>query len=75
MDLEQFGIFEDMDLSGISVTVDDCLDQDQACILSVVKMFGKKLSALDIRMQQNQMATHFTFIVQLRKGIITSISS
>ena len=33
-----------MDLSGISVTVDDCLDQDKACILSVAKMFGKGLS-------------------------------
>ena len=33
------------DLSGISVAVDDCLDQDQACILSVAKMFGKGLSA------------------------------
>ena len=43
-----------MDLSGISVTVDDCLDQDQACILSVTKMFGKRLSGSDIRMQQNQ---------------------
>ena len=31
-----------MDLPGISVTVDDCLDQDQACILSVAQMFGKK---------------------------------
>ena len=31
-----------MDLSGISVTVDDCLDQDQACILPGAKMFGKK---------------------------------
>ena len=27
-----------MDLSGISVNVDDCLDQDQASILSVAKM-------------------------------------
>ena len=34
-----------MDLSGISVTVDDCLDQDQVCILSVANMFGKRLSA------------------------------
>ena len=34
-----------MDLSGISVSVDDCLDQDKACILSVAKMFGKGLSA------------------------------
>ena len=25
-----------MNLSGISVTVDECLDQDKACILSVV---------------------------------------
>ena len=31
-----------MDLSGISITVDDCLDQDQACILSVAKIFWKK---------------------------------
>ena len=30
-----------MDLSGISVTEDDCLDQDQACILSVAKDLGK----------------------------------
>ena len=43
-----------MDLSGISVTVDDCLDQNKACILSAAKMFGKGLSALDIRMQHNQ---------------------
>ena len=34
-----------MDLSGISVTVDECLDQDQAYILSVAKLFGKRLSA------------------------------
>ena len=34
----------DTDLSGISVAVDDCLDQDQACILSVAKTFGKRLS-------------------------------
>ena len=34
-----------MDLSGTSVTVDDCLDQDQACILPVAKLFGKRLSA------------------------------
>ena len=61
MDLEQLTPLSicrsdgsDMDLSGISVTVDDCLDQDLACILSVAKMFGKRLSAQDIRMQQNQ---------------------
>ena len=42
-----------MDLSGISVTVDDCLDQDQACILFVVKMFGKRMPALDILMQHH----------------------
>ena len=55
MDLEQLTPFSeetgisvdltvDMDLSSISVTVDDCLDQDQACILSVAKMFRKRLS-------------------------------
>ena len=56
-----------MDLSGISVTVDDCLDQDQACILSVAKMFEKRLSAKDISMQYNQIFVrlgHFTLIVQ-----------
>ena len=43
-----------MDFSGISVTVDDFLDLDQVCILPVAKMFGKRLSAYDIRMQHNQ---------------------
>ena len=45
-----------MDLSGISVNVHDCLDQYKACILSVAKIFGKGMPALDIRMQQNQIS-------------------
>ena len=52
MDLEQLnplseetGNGSDMDLSGISVTVHDRLDQYKACILSVAKMFGKGLPA------------------------------
>ena len=58
-----------MDLSGISVTVDDCLDQDQACILSVAKVFGKKAVSMrhshatksDFRATRS---IHFTLIVQ-----------
>ena len=56
-----------MDLLGISVTVDDCLDQDQACILPVVKMFGKRLSAYSYALKSDSHTTksiHFTLIVQ-----------
>ena len=58
-----------MDLSGISVTVDDCLDQDQACILSVAKMVWKKDVSIGYShaTKSDFHATgsiHFTLIVQ-----------
>ena len=34
-------VHSDMDSAGISETVDDCLDQDQAFILSGAKFLGK----------------------------------
>ena len=52
MDLEQLtplsketGIFVDPMVVTFIYQVFQCLDQDQACILSVAKMFGKRLSA------------------------------
>ena len=74
---EETGISVDLtvvyqDLSGISVTVDDCLDQDQACILSVAKMFGK--GCQDIRIQQNQIFIRLgQFISHLLFNSILSI--
>ena len=58
----------DMDLSGISVTVDDCLDEDQACILSVAKMFDKAcqhrtFACNKVRFSATR-SIHFTLIVQ-----------
>ena len=59
----------DMDLSGISVTIDDSLDQDQAGILSVAKMFIKKAVSIghshaiksDFHVTRS---VHFTLIIQ-----------
>ena len=53
-----------MDLSGISVNVDDCLDQDQACILLVAKMVSighSHATKSDFRLTRS---INFTLIVQ-----------
>ena len=58
-----------MDLSGISVTVDDCLDQNKACILSAAKNVWKRAVSIghshatksDFRATRS---IHFTLIVQ-----------
>ena len=58
-----------MDLSGISVSVEDCLDQDQTCIFMVAKMFGKKyvsignLHATKLDLDATR-SIHFTLIDQ-----------
>ena len=54
----------DMDLLGISVNVDDCLDQDQACILSVAKMVSVGHSHATKSDFRSTRSINFTLIVQ-----------